>query len=336
MIPNLFKTFKISGNRFYFSTSIKKEVTITVKNLEKETLYFERMNLIPNVGYYIQHYKIKNNEFIICLDDEEFIIRRHFDKIQQVCISPVLGYFLAGLKERWNLFSYYDMDAPCLFFGCYHNHINIDSHNGYKILIFASDSDPNWFHNVKNYDKLIVSSQSKFSPPPNVKTKFLSEQGIGFEIKDYSDYKPKTLGNKIYCYYGASSRKGSFHIPLVESIARKIPFEVVYGFGGNENKFLVSKKEMIEIYGDCFLNINFNLGKGLTTVAEMSFMGIKTLSNKNRTLTNHWDCMIDCDITNENEIISLIMEESKKIGTIQESINIHEVGPEWQELSFWL
>lgn len=335
MIPKLFSFFRISGNRIYFSTISKKDIKITLRDLDKNLLYSESMNLNPNVTYYFQHPKIKHNEFILCLDDEEYMIRRYFDEIKQIFISPVLTYFLEGLKHRWNLFDYYDMDAPCLFFGCFSNQSNIDNHNGYKILIFASHTDPNWFESIQKYENLIVSHHSKFSPPPNVKTKFLSEQGIGFEIKDYSDYTPTQLGNKIYCYYGSEDRKGEFHIPMVESISKKIPFEIIYGFV-KENELIKSKEEMINIYQDCFLNINFNLGKGLTTVAEMAFMGIKTLANNKRHLTKHWDCMIDCDVTDETQIISLIMEESKKIGFIQKSINIHEVGDEWQKLNFWL
>jgi hypothetical protein len=37
-----------------------------------------------------------------------------------------------------------------------------------------------------------------------------------------------------------------------------------------------------------------------------------------------------------DDIVKIINEESKKIGTIQPSINAHNVGDEWLNLNFWI
>jgi hypothetical protein len=345
MNPSQFKTFKISGNRFYFTTYDNLKLEIILKSLSGDLLYHQSDTFNPNVTYFIQHNNIINNEFIININGIDNIINRFFNKIMQVSSTPFLSHFLPGLKKRWGLYDYYDMDAPCLFFGCWEQQLKINDHSGYKILVFSSHTDANWFngcnekyfqHKITNYDKLIVSKSATFKSINGVKTKFLSNQGIGFEIKDYSIYQPKVLGDKIYVYLAAPDRKDEFFFNTIERISKKIPFEIIYGIkDGGPNEF-DSEEHMLTVYDQCFLNINFNLGKGLTTVAEMAYKGIKTLANKDRTLTNHWACMIDCDINNDDQIISLIMEESHKIGSKQPPINIHEVGNEWQDLKFWI
>jgi hypothetical protein len=39
---------------------------------------------------------------------------------------------------------------------------------------------------------------------------------------------------------------------------------------------------------------------------------------------------------NIEDIIKIISDESKKIGTIQDPIDAHNVGDEWLNLDFWL
>jgi disulfide oxidoreductase YuzD len=60
-------------------------------------------------------------------------------------------------------------------------------------------------------------------------------------------------------------------------------------------------------------------------------MGRKTIMKKNY---QNFSFMIDyVDIEN---IILIIKEESKKIGTIQPKIDVHSVGAEWLDLNYWL
>ena len=42
------------------------------------------------------------------------------------------------------------------------------------------------------------------------------------------------------------------------------------------------------------------------------------------------------DYSSIDDIIGIIDNESQKIGTIQPSINAHNVGDEWLNLNFWL
>jgi hypothetical protein len=344
MKPNIFKTFKISGNKFHFSTYTQSKLDLYLKTIDGGILYHEMMNCNPNATYYVQHNGIINKSFLLEINGEQFPIVRDFERISQISISPGLYDFVHGLKNRWGLVDYYDMDAPCLFFGCFEQQSKINNHNGYKILVFSTDNNHKWFHGnaqynqqkITNYDKLIVSDSPTFKSPDGVRTKFISDQGIGFEIKDYSKYTPNVLGDKIYYYLHSHDRKKEFFYDTIERISKKVPFEFIYGIKDKEFKGFHPHEYMIEIYKQCFLNINLSSGTGLTTVIEMAKMGIKTLANKDRNLCQSWECMINCDINNDDEIIKLIMEESKKIGATQPSINVHNVDEEWLDINFWI
>ena len=71
----------------------------------------------------------------------------------------------------------------------------------------------------------------------------------------------------------------------------------------------------------------------MTTVREMGLMGRKTITIRKKRHYNY-HCIINCDSI--DDIIETINEESKKIGTIQSSINSHTVGDEWLNLEYWL
>lgn len=78
--------------------------------------------------------------------------------------------------------------------------------------------------------------------------------------------------------------------------------------------------------------MSLNLGGegGMTTVRELAYMGRKTICNslyKFPSLIPYRD---------QNDIIELINEESKKIGTIQPSIISHNINNEWLYTDFWI
>jgi len=85
------------------------------------------------------------------------------------------------------------------------------------------------------------------------------------------------------------------------------------------------------------LNINLTEGSGLSTVIELGLMGRKTIF-KNPYTNNVQRMEFPNFITYKtfDGIISIINEESKKINTLQEPIDAHNVGDEWLDLDFWL
>ena len=68
----------------------------------------------------------------------------------------------------------------------------------------------------------------------------------------------------------------------------------------------------------------------MTTVTELGFMGRKTIMN---TVYDHFTSTIKYN--DDEDIIRIIEEESKKIGTIQPSISCHNIGDEWLDTNFW-
>ena len=84
-------------------------------------------------------------------------------------------------------------------------------------------------------------------------------------------------------------------------------------------------------YRKCFLNLNFSQGHGMTTTREFSLMGVKTLTFEN---PYPYKSLIKCK--DVDEVIENIKNESKKINTIQTSINPHTTGKDWLELDYWI
>ena len=86
-----------------------------------------------------------------------------------------------------------------------------------------------------------------------------------------------------------------------------------------------------------FLNINFSDGNGLASVIELGLMGRKTIFNPK--IENNIQRIEFPNFINYNsieDIITIINEESKKIGTIQNPIDAHNIKDEWLDLNFWL
>ena len=115
------------------------------------------------------------------------------------------------------------------------------------------------------------------------------------------------------------------NLPLFERIKDKIPFDII--LGSSDMIPLLECKELY--YDNCFVNLNFSKGTGLTTVRELALMGRYTISNMNV------DYISLLKYIDEDDIIELIKSESKKIGTVQPSINCHMIGDEWLDVNYW-
>ena len=101
---------------------------------------------------------------------------------------------------------------------------------------------------------------------------------------------------------------------------------------GDDLKYL---KE--NFYDKSFLNLNLSRGTGLSTAIELGLMGRKTIFKP--TMQNNiqrLELPIFIHYNTIDDIIEIINQESKKIGTIQPAIQSHNVGKEWLHLNFWI
>jgi hypothetical protein len=251
-------------------------------------------------------------------------------RITQAYISGGLSFFKKNFLEKYNLEEYHDPNKPALFFGAYDSTSMIDAHNDWKLILPCVPMD---YPYITKYDKtLYICSDNYQSPVPVIR------KSITPEIKDYSIFKPKPLGDKIYVYTGF---KNGWHLnnnDLIREIQKRINFEIITTSHDNLEDYYDIQYLKENYYDKSFLNLNFTDGIGLSTVIEMGLMGMKTIFNNNHTNNiQRLEFPNFIPFKDIDDIIRIILEESKKIGTIQEPINAHNVkGDEWLYLEYWI
>ena len=245
--------------------------------------------------------------------------------------------FKKNLMSRYDFKEYHNPDLPCFFFGGLGEIEKINNHRGLKVVQFITPFDCTVANQLIDGPNLFVVDDPNIDPNLVFKRK-----KIKMEFKDYSLFQPKILQNKIYCYM---RDKEEFKFSNVQNIQKKIDFEIIFGGLSNYPSTPAELYSPIEFlkenyYDKCFLNINFSSKHGYVTVRELGLMGIKTLMYtpydfpsiiKIRNLTGHPHFVIP----DEDEVVELINIESKKIGTIQTSINPHDIKDEWLLSDFW-
>ena len=244
--------------------------------------------------------------------------------IKQVSFGTHMSFFKESLKNRWNLSDFYSIHEPCLFFEVDGNVDKINNHKSFKLVFPVNDLCSKRLHDILPSNNLIVLDRPCI-PVPNHLNRFTGE----FEIKDYSIFQPAPLGDKIYAYIGQPHRRSQFKYKLIQDIQSSIDKEILITEFKSVNDYLAIETIYKNFYKKCFLNLNFSEEAGLTSVIELAYMGIKTISNNK----SKWKCMIpwesvDC-------IIKSINKESQKIGSIQSPINIHSINDCWQNVEFW-
>jgi hypothetical protein len=269
-------------------------------------------------------------------------------KITQALVGPSIKFFKPKFLSRWGLVDYYDVNKPCVFFEGWAQSEVIQRHNSYKIVIPASPKDFPDFNVVTNRKKLFIVSSSRqpaegscpIGGPTPIIPDDVGVKDVTMELKDYSLFKPNVLGDKIYIYSGFTNGwslndfipHNGVHLgsDKVIDLQARIDFEIIttsHQHLGDYHDINFLKENF---YDKCFLNLNLSKGHGMTTVREMGLMGRMTIMNK-----DHYDYPSVLNYSSEEEIIYLINQESKKIGTVQPSMDCHNVGDEWLDTDFW-
>lgn len=250
----------------------------------------------------------------------------------QVVVDETISFFKQGFIEKWNLKDYYDKNKPLIFFGFFNLKNIYENHNSYKLIIPSTPKDVPDFRTLKNNKKTILLINREKYPnyyiPEDVVVKDLT-----IEIKDYSLYKPNILGDKIYFYSGFKNGwSNHWGEDTIKEIQKNINFEIITTSHINKSDMYSEKYLKENFYDKTFLNLNLSKENGMTTVREMGLMGRKTITMRKNNYYEY-SCIINCESI--EEIIKNIQKESKKIGTIQESMNSHTVGSEWLNKDYW-
>lgn len=314
----------IDDNKLWFNVIENGKYNISIINRFGNTMYSTVMECLCNVNYFVSHDIIKDEEFIFKVNNKQNYIKRYNNTIKQVSVGNSVGFFKKNLMSRWNLHEYYDSKTPSLFFGVWGNIDKIENHKGFK-LIFPVDSKCSVnLNKINNLDNLIVVDR----PHIQIPDKFKKVKGE-FEIKNYEMFKPSILGDKIHAYVGQKERRQQFNYNLIKEIQEKIDYKIIISEkldNKNYDNIFLTKNS---VYDKCFLNLNFSKDGGLTTVIEMGLMGIKTITNNK----NRWENMIPYH--DSEDIVNIINNESKKIGTLQKGIDIHSINEVWMNLKYW-
>lgn len=243
-------------------------------------------------------------------------------------IFTQMTYFLPGIKERWGLQDYKDNTLPTLFLSlgsptAIQTFIN---HKGFKLLYFSgSDCNSTTIELVKNTPNVVCIGWSPWI------IKILEEHNIPHRnfclpLKHYNEFKPTVLGENIYVYKGIHGDRSDYF--EWDSVVK--PLQHV--FGKNRiihTSFQPFDKLINEYYNNCFVYVKPNPRGGSTAMWELGYMGRKTISTDQGNLPH---------VLNSNsleETIELIMNESKKIGTIQKELS-KQVHASFQNTNDWL
>jgi hypothetical protein len=254
----------------------------------------------------------------------------------QVYVSEVLEtYFGKDFRSYWSLKNIENNSDPCVFLGLYSN-LDFDvwnNHKGPKILYFGGndmhDLQLNIVKNTKDvfcigyggdwlYNKLDIFQI------PYTKKKIL--------LKDYEEFKPTPLGDKIYVYRGILGNRESYYLwDEIIAPVMKIVGEDKFIF--TDNKTIHELKE--NYYKNSFLYIKPNEKGGGSAMMELGFMGRMTVTNGHSSFPNA------ISYNSIDEIVNIIEKESYKIGTLQDGLsnrlkNCFLQTDEWLTLDFYI
>jgi hypothetical protein len=217
-----------------------------------------------------------------------------------VKFSNAVKFFEQGFRQRHNSLPY-DVDKPCLFVGCYstEDFNNIVNHRHPKQVMILGADVPAIDH-LKYHDITFCSDKQLI-------LNIFKDNNLKFingciELKDFSNFKPAPLGDKIYCYINRDdeAHKAKHKVELLQHAINYFGKDrFIFGTNGK------TEAEVIEDYKQCFINIQLNPFAGYTTALEMAKMGRKSISNTIAPFA--------IPFTNEQHITNLILEQWKKI-----------------------
>lgn len=256
--------------------------------------------------------------------------------ISQVYISSTLEqHFGDNFRHKWNLLKYNNINEPAIFFGLYTD-IDIQkllNHKGISIIIWGGGDMKN--DNLMIVKELILKNKAYTFVYPgtlsdDLKKLSIPHKSFYFAVKDYNNFKPNILGDKIYVYRGINGNRSKYFqwdsdiIPIID-------------FFGTNNVIYTDKIDITNLkknyYDKSFVFIKPNIKGGCTTMFEMGCMGRKTIGR------GKFDLLNFKTYNNTQEVIKIIEQESKYVGKIREDVSsyTHSIlsNDDWLRLDFW-
>ena len=248
-------------------------------------------------------------------------------RIQQARVSGGVKNFKKGFLDRWGLKEYKNSNAPTIFVGMYNDKdiAALRAHKGFK-LVWLTGADKRNAAHIMDDPKTVFKVDEAWLEWMKQNTGRLPKRfkSVRLAIKDYSMFKPMPLGDKVYCYIGKGHNTGKFMDKELRQVAARSGFEFFWGVQGQTIERMIDK-----YYSQCFINLRLNPLAGGTTATELAYMGRRSVSNRPEGWYLNWETVDD--------VVRLIEEESKKIGTTPPSFipDDYFVGREWLETEFW-
>mgnify|MGYP001465524149 CR=1 FL=1 len=235
-------------------------------------------------------------------------------KIKQVYFTKTLNFFKKDFLKRWGLKEYNNPNEPSLFVGLYSKEdVNtFINHKSYKVLYFGgNDLQPPQLEIVSKSPKTFCIGYGGDWLYKTLDAYKILYTELRILLKDFSSFTPTPLGENIYVYKGLLGNRHD-HYKWNDVVK---PLQEVFGKDRIIYADNISLTELHEkYYNNSFVYLRPNPKGGGTAMFELGHMGRRTISN------DHSRFSICSGYKDISSIIDLIMEESKKIGTIQPQI----------------
>jgi len=250
----------------------------------------------------IKNYKLK-------IDNSKKMIKKQ--RVNQIYVSTAVSHFKKQLLEKYKLNNYNDINEPSIFNGLY-NKFDLDAiknHKGKKIIVWCGN-DANKLSTTKRFlEDIKKLNDTNHIAKSIFIQKSLSSVGIVSELLPITPTTAKKnvelLGKEVY-FYGKLEKHGAKYI---NEIQKKIPFKIIH----IDSPTKLSKKELYEIYKNCFIGVRLTTHDGLSnTVIELGLMGRRCVHNSDLPNTIPWK--------NLDDVVDAIMKESKRDNSDNEII----------------
>ena len=268
-------------------------------------------------------------------------------RIEQAYVSPSLSHFRYEFLECWDLREYDNPEEPAVFYGLYYDwdrdkkwmkesSIDIETYNnhkGFKILLCgAVEYSGDQFNRIDKESLNLVAVDDLEVKLAN-KLKLLYKH-LKIPYFDFDRYLPTKLGDKIYSHIPLRENDGEWG----KNFENMFQYEKLMKLFG-EDTFCFPKEwtaphEMLPYFNQSFVNIKQHKVRGTVTSWKLGVMGRNTITINTEGAPNFLVYKSDDDL------LRLVDEESKKIGTVQNGVSekvksyFHQ-SDDWLHKDYW-
>jgi len=268
-------------------------------------------------------------------------------RIEQAYVSPSLSHFRYEFLECWDLREYDNPEEPAVFYGLYYDwdddkkwptksSVDIETYNnhkGFKVLLCGAAEYSGGQFNKIDKESLNLVAVDDWEVDA-CKTLKLPYKHLKVPYFDFDRYLPTKLGDKIYS-----------HIPLRENdgewgkqFEKQFQYEKLMKLFG-EDIFCFPKEwtpvhKMLPYFNQSFVNIKQHKVRGTVTSWKLGIMGRNTIT------INIEDAPNFLQYKSDDELMRLVDQEFKKIGTVQNEVsektrNYFHQSDDWLHEDYW-